>query len=270
MAFGKRISPPSKPGAETNARQAEAKVSATSPNERYAAWSAHMLAIVGACTSVAVAIRENDVVELLGLDSELHPDTTPIDVKGIEAHFSISDDGRTMHPVYGYVQATAPKHVDQSGQLHLHQLVARVMELNLYCQRAVRDDALRVALQSPKLPPIVDRILVSGAFFVAFFENLAITQPAMIRGDNPVAMLLDRPELATNLERRMLLARDRMLAPETADELMPWRKLPFIGVETATKPHAGQKFHQGVYFPVGMAPVSIGGGIRASSALSAA
>lgn len=270
MSFGKRRTPPGKPSASTMPVAGEPARETKPPGERYGAWSARMLAILGQASIIAAAIRENDVFDLRGMDSEVHPDTTPIDVKAMDEHFELVEAGKIMHTVYGYVQASAPRHVDQSAQLHLHQLVARIMELNLYCQRAVRDDALRVALQSPRLPPLVDRVLVSSAFFAAFFENLALTQPLMLAGENPIATLLEIPRLQTNLDGRRLLAHDRMLDPTQLDELMPYRRLPFVAVETAVKPHAGQKFHQGVYFPAGMTPAPIGPGIRATSALSAA
>lgn len=269
MSFGKRRTPPKATAPALPVAAPVEGLAASPAPERYAAWSERMLGILGQISLIAAAIREDGIIEVRGMDTETHPDTTPVNVKGVDEHFMFLDAGKIVHPVYGYVQPTVPGHVDQSAQLHIHQLVARVMELNLYCQRAVRDDALAVALQSPKLPPLVDRILVGSAFLAGYFENMAITQPLLMTGEKPGSIDFDWARLAGNMERRRLMAVDRMLVPATADELTPWRKWPFLGVETATKPHAGQKFHQGIYFPVGMAPAPIGPGIRATSAVAA-
>lgn len=270
MAFGKRRVPPRKPGdVSAPVRPALPPEALRTPAERSAAWLEAMDGILCDASVIAAAVREEASIVVRGLDTEVHPDTTPISVKGIDEHFAVFDGARPVYPIYGYVLPTSPTQIDQSAHLHLHQLVARVMELNVYCQRAEREGAIAVALQAPRFPPLLDRIMVASAFFAAYFENLALTQPLLLAGATANAATIDWRRLAQSHERRRLMALDRMVAPQTFDDLLPYRKWPSIGIETTVVPHAGQRFINGIYFPVGMSPAPMGPGLRATTALNA-
>lgn len=271
MAFGKRRVPPKKPG-DTSApiKPALPAEAQRTQAERMAAWLEVMDGILRDASVIAAAVHDEGAITVRGLDTEVHPDTTPISVKGIDEHFAVYDGARPVHPIYGYVLPTTPTQIDQSAHLHLHKLIARVMELNVYCQRAEREGAIAVALQAPKFPPLLDRILVASAFFAAYFENLALTQPMLLAGAAANASTIDWKRLTQSHERRRLMAVDRMLAPHTFDDLLPFRKWPSIGIETTVAPHAGQRFINGIYFPVSLSPAPMGPGLRATAALSAA
>jgi hypothetical protein len=259
MSFGKRLTPPGQRKEAPAPTWAAAPLSTASVEQsatvRVHAMRDTMLELLGVACSIADAVRNDGAVALPGLDSALHSDTTPLNIRGFNEHFTYTEGGRTLHPVYGYLQAGPQASVDISTQVQIHHLVLRIMELNVFCQRAEREGALRVALQSPKLPPLVDRILVGCAFFAGFFENLATSQTMLEPGSvTRLPLDFDFSKLAANSERRRLMAFDRMLAPETQESLLPLKKWPFVGIEKATTPHAGQRFVDGVYFPKDLAP----------------
>jgi hypothetical protein len=248
MSFGKRR--PSAAASRTApAPDPENSKPEQTSEQRYLAARDTMLRLLATTASIADAMREDEEFPITGLDTELQAFTTPLDIVVFDEHFTFVSDGKTLHSVFGYILPEAPSKVDNSAQLHLHALAARIMELNLYCQRAKRDEALRVALQSPKLPTLIDRILVGAAFFAAYFENLVITQPMMGDGTTLSAPLFGMKSLATNMERRRLMAADRMMEPKRLEEHLPFRKWPFMGVEILAKPHVGQRFSNKVYFP---------------------
>ena len=248
MSFGKRR--PSAAASRTApAPETESSKPEQTSEQRYLAARDTMLRLLATTSSIADAMRDDEEFPITGLDTELQAFTTPLDIVVFDEHFTFVSEGKTLHSVFGYILPEAPSKVDNSAQLHLHALAARIMELNLYCQRAKRDEALRVALQSPKLPTLIDRILVGAAFFAAYFENLVITQPMMGDGTTLSAPLFGMKSLATNMERRRLMASDRMMEPKRFDEHLPFRKWPFMGVEVLAKPHVGQRFSNKVYFP---------------------
>lgn len=227
-----------------------------------------MLRLLGTAIGIADAVRNNEDIALPGLDIEIHANTTPFDIKGFHEHFTYKDDdGNTLHTVYGYMVPGNTADINQMAQSQIYSLVARMMEMNLHCQRAYKEGALLVALQSPRFPPLVDRILAGCAFFAGYFENLALTQPLVEPGSNETAQpQFDMAALAVNMERRRLMAFDRMLFPETLETLLPFQSWPFFGVETPTRPHSGQKFVNGVYFPRGLTPPEVPPVIRSRPA----
>lgn len=229
-----------------------------------------MLRLLDTAISIANAVRSNEDIPLPGLDVEIHENTTPLDIKGFQEHFTFTDeDGNTQHPVYGYIVPGSSVTMNQMAQSQIYSLVMRMMEMNVYCQRACKDGALRVALQSPRFPPLVDRILAGCAFFAGYFENIALTQPLVAPGAQTLQPQFDLATLATNMERRRLMAYDRMLYPETLETLLPFQSWPFIGMETPTRPHSGQKFVRGVYFPRGLTPPELPPVIRTNKLAAA-
>lgn len=221
-----------------------------------------MLRLLAQTALIADAIRDDASIDLPGLDTDLHADTTPLDLRDLEEHFTVADPAQTLHPVYGYAVPAAPARVDSSAQVHLHQLVGNMMELNLFCQRAERSGALRVALQTPKLPALVDRILIGAAFFAGYFENLAATGGGLTAGA-PAFPASFEPLQAT-MERRRLMALDRMLDPQSFARHLPLASWPFVGVETLTRAHGGERFANKVYFPHGLVPPAVQPILRAA------
>lgn len=259
MSFGKRrpqaASEPRRTVPSRNAESPAAVVSAEkSPEQRYFALRDCFLQIFATASMIADAARSHETIPIERVGVEIRADAAPLDITALGDHFSYVEHGQSFHPVFGYVAPTPPFRVDESAQLHLHQLVQRIMELNVFCQRADRDGAMRVALQSPRLPALVDRVLAGSAFVAGYFEGLSVTQPILTSGGLKAAAAIDFPRLAEIGERRRAMTRDRMLVPEAFDTHVPVRKWPFAAFETATRPHAGQRHLNGIYFPKGLTP----------------
>ena len=262
MPFGKRSTPPgrSSPAGPLYGQAAGLGQVATplptwlSAEQRLLALRDIMLQLLGQAALVAEAVRSDGTLELTGLDTALRPQTTPLDIRGIDEPFTFDEGGGLAHAVFGYIVPAAPARVDSSAQVHLEQLAARVLELNHFCQRAQWDGALRVALQSPKLPALIDRILVGCAFFAAFFDNLLLTRSVLAAATQDIPPAVDFDRLQENAARRHLMASDHMFSAPSLNELMPFAACPYVAVETTFRPHAGERFVNGIYFPEGLAP----------------
>jgi hypothetical protein len=221
--------------------------------QRLIDFSETMFAFLGQTIEIADAIRTGGSIELKGWDVDLQPEVTPIDIRVLDDYFTLVEKGRTYHPTYGYALPESPTRPDDGAQLHLHQLTSRIVELNTFCQLAARDDALAVALQLPELPELVDRILVGTAHFTAYFQNLAL-----IKAHAPSALsTIDFAPLLENVERRRLLANDKMLAPEKFEAYVPFGPWPCIGVETLTPSTTEARFPNKVYFPQDKQPTRV-------------
>lgn len=212
-----------------------------------------MLDFLARTIAVAEAVRTGDTLELPGLDIELQPEALPIDIRILEDYFTFSQNGRAYHPTYGYALPGAPPRPDDSAQRQLHQLIGRIIELNVFCQRAARDDALAVALQLPALPELVDRILVGTAHFAAYFENLVLTNA---HSSSDLSTIEFAPMLL-NVERRRLMATDSMIMPEKVEAYVPFGPWPHVGIETLTQSVGGERFFNKVYFPQANEPPKV-------------
>lgn len=238
MSFGKRRIPPAAPVPEA----AAIIPNVPTPEERHADMRDTMLRLMRETTAIANAVRDERSIDLLLVEGIHDPTSRPVSLKGIEDHFTLQTaEGRRQHPVLGYVPQTGLKRIDESAQMHLYLLTTRIMELNTYCQTARQDEALNVALQSPLLPPLVDRILVNCAHFAAFFDNLILGKSSSKIGINE--------QLALTLQRYRAMASDVMLEPAKYDTYMPYANWPYRGTEILRDDHPGQRMISGVYFP---------------------
>lgn len=209
---------------------------------------AAMLGFLDVGTRLAEAVRNNGSITLRGLDEDIDDLGPPLDLRGFREQFIIRDGGRRAHALYVYASPDFAR-IDPGAQGHLHDLAGRAVELNRYCQQASKDEALAVALQAPRLPPMVDALIVGAACFAAYFETLAAARPYYTA--NP-CRAVPQPVLGEMREihqRYRLMAADRMLAPEHLDALVPQKAWPLVGVETVWPEHAGERFINHVYFP---------------------
>ena len=220
-----------------------------STQQRLLDLSETMLGFLKQTATVATAIRTGGAITLARLDAEFQPEATPIDIRVLDEFFTFTERGRTFHPIYGYALPDAPSEANDGAQHHLHQLTSRIIELNVFCQRAAQDDALAVALQLPALPELVDRILVGAAFFTAYFENLALTKAYAGADSERLSSTIDFVGLSNNMERRRLMASDQMLAPDKIGAYAPFGPWPHLGIETLTRAQQGQRFINRIYFP---------------------
>ncbi|MFM9938853.1 MAG: hypothetical protein ACKVP7_05090 [Hyphomicrobiaceae bacterium] len=263
MPFGKRAKPP-----EKAAVSAAATGSPPAPVEMVPALKAvpvapppstaeqrsedlrqAFLKLLADSGNIATAVRENGSIPMRGMDVEIDPLGPPLSLRGFEEFFTHIDAGQTMHSVFVYSEVAALGTLDPQAQLHLQVLTGRILELNRYCQQALKDDALGVALQSPKLPIILDRIIVGTAFFAGFFDTVAIARPCITAKPMRALPKSELERISDSYERHKLMALDRMLAPRMLNELLPSRIAPYVGVETVWAAHAGEQFINGVYFP---------------------
>ncbi len=202
---------------------------------------------------IADAIRTNGTLMLSGvMDDFTDADRSPIDIRDLAEHFTYSDGAMLLHPFFGYATPAQPDRIDPSAQFQMLELVGRIRDLNTHCQDGHRNEALGVALQSPQLPEIVDKILVEAAFFAAYFDNLATTQ-AFITGNAQGQSLPDFTMLKSCHDRHKLMAFDHMLNPGKLERLLPHAVWPHLGVEIGRRHEAGHQFVNGIYFPAAYA-----------------
>jgi hypothetical protein len=250
MAFGKRIS---RPGNPTETAAAEAATGPEAPpsslEERCEALRKTMLRLFEEAGRVAEAVRSNGIIALPGLDEEIDPRGPPLSLMGFHDHFSFTENGQAMHSVFVYADAPDLGALDPNAQFHLHVLTGRILELNRFCQQAVIDDALGVALQSPKLPALLDRIIVGTAFFASFFDGMSVARPHFSAKPMRALPAADVARLTDSMERHKLMAFDHMLAPHGLAEMLPSQRWPIVGVETLWPGHKGERYINGVYFP---------------------
>lgn len=255
MGFGKRVHPPGKAMQATGAAVASAPVAppvtgstAIAVEQRLEDLRQDCLRFLSLSGAIATAIRENGSIAMRGMDEEIDPLGPPLTVRGFREHFTTVTNGERVHSVFVYCEAPALGALDPRAQAHLQGLLASIMDLNRYCQQAVKDDALAVALQSPKLPLQVDRIIAGSAFFAGFFERVALARPSFSAVPMRALTRADMARMAESGERHRLMAIDVMLAPEMFAQLVPMPGAP-VGIETTWKAHAGEKILNEVYFP---------------------
>lgn len=229
--------------------------------ERHAAVRDVMRRILRDATEVSAAIKTDGRFPLRGVADVFDPRAAPISILDLQEQFSFRMNGHLMHAYYVYAPPQRADEFDANAQFHLHDLVLRIRALNIYCQQAERDEALGVALQSPLLPPLVDAILASAAFFVAFFDTIALMDPFLTQG-TPAPADRERPSVAQmreTLDRCKLMAFDAMIVPERLEQLVPKVTWPFLGVELVRRDEPGDQFAHGIYFPAEYASRLAGG-----------
>lgn len=232
------------------------------PQDRHVAMREIMLRILRDTAEVSAAIRTDGRFTLRGVSDILDPIAAPIAIPDLQEHFSFRMDGHMMHAYYVYAPPQRADEFDARAQFDLHELALRVRALNLYCQQAESDEALGVALQAPLLPPLVDAILASAAFFVAYFENMVQMDPFVLRGTDAVGAGHERPsvtQMRETFERCKLMASDAMIEPARLDEFIPSPAWPHLGVEIVRRHEPGDQFAHGVYFPAEYAARIAGG-----------
>ncbi len=259
MAFGKRVTPP-KSTADTTATSAQtlatARAALAAPDaapsttaDRLVALRETMMGLFIKASRIANAVKEDGGIEVNGVLDEPDPFGDPLNVRGFEEHFMFFEGSTKMNSVFVYADVPHLDTLDPNAQLHLHLLLGRIHELNRFCQQAVIDGALRIALQSPKMPPLIDRIVVGTAFFVSLFENAEIALPYLQSAPMRAMPSAEVSRLREGLERHRLMAFDTMIAPHTLEEMLPTRKWPIVAIETKWPSHPGEQFVNGVYFP---------------------
>ncbi len=247
MAFGKR--PLSMPPQNVVEPDPAALPPERTAEERHAALRDVMLRILTDTGAIAEAVRENGSVLVTGIADENDPAGSPVPVRDLLDHFSFNEGGVLLHPFYGYATPGTPEQIDPSAQFQMLELVKHVRELNTFCQDGHRDEALAVALQSPKLPALIDRILVGAAYFTAYFDNLAVTHSFVTGVAAPGKPIPDFARLQNTFDRHKLMASDNMLDPSKLDALLPFAPWPHLGVEIARRHEHGEQFVHGIYFP---------------------
>lgn len=282
MGFGKRAVPPGKPtalvsspaiagtnaGGFDSAPLVDTASPASTPQQRTEDLRQAMLRLLMQAGDIATAIRENGIIAVRGVDDEIDPAGPPLVLRGFREFFTHVASGKTMNSVYAYSDAPALGVLDPNAQFHLQVLTGRIFELNRYCQQAVKDDALGVALQSPSLPPLVDRIIAGTAYFAGFFDGVAISRPYF--GAVPVRSIPSSvmARLTDSYERHKLMASDRMLQPQALLDMLPSRRWPQVGIETLWASHPGERHINGVYFPAEHAKPILAGQVSSSGAVA--
>ncbi len=221
------------------------------------------MALLATAQQIADAVNQQGVVPVPIIVDDTDPEAGPLAFKGFGEHFVTYGPGGLGHVAYGYRNPHGDGTVDPNAQYHLQQMTGQILAFNLYCQRAELEDALGVALQAPDVGQAVDSMLVRLAFFAALFDNLISVQPR-----NGLVPHLDLQRHRANLDRHLLMASDKMLAPERLDELLPIKGWPLIGVEFTYEPHDGDYFINGVYFPAEHAQVLLAAQQRANAQLA--
>lgn len=212
-----------------------------------------MVRLLNESGRIANAIRENGTIAMPGMFDEVDPQGPPLSLRGLNELFTGAKAGTPFNIAFAYAGGGSLETIDPGAQVDVQRLIADILELNCYCQQAVFDDALGVALQAPKLPDLVDRIVAGTAYFAAFFEAVAIARPAFAAKPARAVSAADMARVAEVYSRYQLMASDRMLAPEAVATVMPGGAAARIGIETTWAPHAGEQFINGVYFPAGQA-----------------
>lgn len=247
MPFGRRRDAPSTVGAARRALSEPAPAEATRLEEL----RDHLASLMDAMGKIADAVREEGTIANMPVIlDEIDPETGPLRVKGLQERFCIGA-GRTLrHAVYVFASPTGQGETDLSAQHQLQALFGDILAFNRYCQRAHLDEALGVALQSPHVPEVIDRILWRSAYFTAFFDNLVQKEIAGAAGGVPASSDAER----RNVEKRLLMAEDKMLEPSHAKAMPPIAPShPYTAVETMVEPHRGDYFLNGVYVPARLA-----------------
>lgn len=222
-------------------------------SQRYDAFRETMLRILTEAGQVASAISTDGGIVMRGVGEEIDPEAAPVLLRGFNEHLIVIEGGTSRLPFFGLVSPSEPERINPCPQFHLLDLVKRTRELNVYCQQAHSDGALAVALQSPGLPEKVDRIVALAAFFAAYFESLAVTQPhhGIVPGRSRTPIDLD--QLKASYDRYRLMAVDRMVMPERLEDYLPAFDWPSFGIEILRRPETGHGSFHGIYFPTELA-----------------
>jgi hypothetical protein len=258
MIFGKRATAPA-----SLTVHAGRSLQDGTPTARIGVLRDHVLALFATAQRLADAVDQQGIVPVPVIVDDTDPEAGPFVLKGFSEHFVTYGVNGIVHRIYGYRNPQGDGTVDPNAQYHLQQMTGQILAFNLYCQRAELEDALGVALQAPDVGSTVDSMLVRLAFFCALFDNMLTVQPR-----NGLVPHGDLPRQRANLDRYLLMARDKMLAPDCLEALLPIKGWPLIGVELPYKPHEGDYFINGVYFPAEHAQVLLAAQKLAKSQLA--
>lgn len=256
MSFGKR-----RQEAARQPQYSSGASESSTPLQRIAALRDDIAGLLAVASRLADAVRSEASVPMPVILDDPDPAAGPFVLKGFHAHFVRLEAGEALHSVFAYRQQAGNEGVDPNAQYHLHQLTGRAMELNLFCQRAQLDEALGVALQSAQVPAMIDHVLVSAAFFTAFFDNMAVEMQRKADG----ARVPDLSAQRENLDRYLMMASDKMLDPGQLQRLLPAKNWPLFATEIEIAPHSGDYFINGVYFPADHARMLLGDRAQTSS-----
>ncbi|MGE0765308.1 MAG: hypothetical protein AB7L90_02490 [Hyphomicrobiaceae bacterium] len=244
MAFGKRAAAPPTPSISSvdRLRQIEA-------SERLNRLRDSFMELLGTAQMVADSVRQQGPIPVPPLGDHTDPEAGPFVLAGFSRHFVTRSPNGLGHVIFGYQGPDGEGPVDPNAQFQLQQTIGELLAFNLYCQRAEIDEALGVALQAPGVADRIDGILVKLAYFVAFFDNMTMAR----RDEMMTAEDIERQR--ANVERYLLIARDKMLDPDHLEARIPTAGWPFVGVELPFEPHEGDYFINCVYFPAEYAEV---------------
>lgn len=233
------------------AQAAAATSGGSAPSIPFAAIRDQLAAMMTAAIRLADAVRSEGAVAMPIILDEPDPETGPLEVKGFYEHFIDASERAVAHRLFAFATPEIGSSIDPNAQFHLQQLIGEAMAFNVYAQRAHMDEALGVALQSPDVPARVDSLLLKSAFFTAVLDNLSAREAKFGGRIDEATLAYDK----ANLERHVLMAKDKMLDPERALALMPVRVWPFYLVEQQVAPHDGDYFINLVYFPAEYATI---------------
>ena len=248
MPFGKRALPVSTPPVSANLAPSQVPPVQLPSADRHRAMKEIMLRIFADAAPVAEAVRSNGAIMLTGVAEEVDPATAPIELRDLKEQFTFIDNGTVMHPFYCYQSTEPPGHVDPSAQFQIYELVCAARDLNVFCQEAQQDGALGIALQTPRLPGLVDQIIVSATYFAAYFDCLAHTHN-LSQANAHGQRAHDAAAHQLTFERHKLMATDKMVVPDTYTKRVPNASRQIIGVELVRPQESSESFIHGIYFP---------------------
>ncbi|MEZ5818041.1 MAG: hypothetical protein R3D44_13250 [Hyphomicrobiaceae bacterium] len=203
-----------------------------------------LMALLATAQKIADAVRDQGQVPVPLLADETDPEAGPFVLKGFAEHFIRRSRSGLGHVIYAYRRPDGDGTIDPNAQFHLQQMLGELLSFNLYCQRAEMDEALAVALQAPDVALRIDSMLAKLAFFAAFFDNMIALLPKERHSTAE-----DLEQRLANIERHLLMARDKMFSPQDFEQHLPSIEWPFVGVEVAFAPHDDDYFINCVYFP---------------------
>lgn len=249
MPFGKALPHFGRGDDLTEPPEMEPQISARFAADRHRAMSERMKLLLGEARRITSSVRNELPLVVPGIAGDLDADAGPLLLKGMTEHFTVLRDGVVVFPFYCHIGADRMDQVWPTAQFELFALVRRIQDFNLYCQTAITDDALSVALHAPGTPERIDRIIAGLAFFAGYFENLVETQPFFDARNAAERVPIDYESLKATMDRSKLMAIDAMIAPQRLDDYWPDLPWPHVGVEILRKAEAGQQHIHHVYFP---------------------
>lgn len=176
----------------------------------------------------------------------------PISLAGVSRHFTFQSGDTTKHCVYAYVTETPEQGVDLQAQMDLLALTTRIAGFNAAC-KGRSGLSLQHLLQDAEIRSTLDFIIARAAFFVAFFDNMLMAQPALTGTPIERARGVDYGRLKSNLEEWKARASGMMSDPSRLADGMPDLAWPIVGRELEVDDLPGQTVVDEIYLPPSMA-----------------